>query len=1272
MKHRFKRILLFLSIPILLGGMLHYTISYKIKNVLQLLIEKESDNTYAFHASKIEVSFWNKSFVIEKAQFISLDTSKSKMHYTVEIPQMYMQIQSWSDIIFKRKISIDSLSFIDSKIGVYEKTLHKIKPKGNVDIQEVFKTFEKILVFLEVKSFSIQNGSFSYKTIHSPKTLSGQGINFSIRNLSEKNKKGHLLYSEDITLDMKNQEWHLPDGIHTVSFKRLSFSGKNQFFELDSFTINSAANADKEEINLYTEKFFFNSVELESMYQNNTLAIDTLLCIRPVLTLSLAKNKATPADTSKSIAKFLPGLFKASHINYINIEDGQILLKNKKMDSTDALVQKSNLKIYNLSLNENRVPFLKTDSILFGLKDIKFITPDSTFEIVASELLIINNDLVLRNSFFGPAHTSTTGKSISFSAPEFRLNDINFVDLIQRKLNAKQAELYRPNIIIKSLNDNASGADTAVTNIEHFYSSLHGFRELVGVERLNIIDGNIHIRNSGKQHTSLHMEGIDALILPINVVNSSALLDIKHALPDIKIAKISIESDHAHITINRFAFNGVQRKNYADHVHLKMRDELDIEGNTIYWEIFDWDLFQKYKRIDIKEFSAQKLSVKAGAAEEKKSSDAPRKNLPDIRVGKLNIGQLLVHSAIADDTFSFTAHNVTVDSLRTQKRFFAWKKVDGIYENIHMKKDHVTAHIQLLKFDALTQVILQNISLDKKDTGTNIHVKIPSVIVLGNFYSTDFSSVSIQKLNIQDPVINYSSISDAPKKPAAKKEFSIPINIKAKELIVSNASVHYKETHVNDTISYTGNFTVKIENIAASKTDNRIIQFDACQVNLHQLHFAKNAIDLDIPVASINVTNGSLNPAANHSVAFESNIAIRWEDMHFSKAGIKNNGVLQLKNVSGSFIKNQFSYTTHTAIPWQSLLTSLSIDKGTGSFLSDHAVFKINEITWQNKLNLLSFNNISYHPKLELEDAIKYASTQFDYLTLTGKSIRIKNMNIGGTTNDSIIHIQNILLDHLELSSTRDKNVPRKIVKLKEMPTKIIQAIPIPLAIDSVNIRNSKVVVHQIEANTYAKAMIPIDNIHATITNIRNRAGVKDSLYLTAHADILGVAIRSFAYTESYADSLSYFHASSHIVPGKFTSLNPITIPLAAVSIDNGYSNKLHAEWSGNKYATIGQMDFIYKDLAVHVLSKNDTSHTNLALLIENKVAKEIINKNNKKPSVIFFERNTEKQIFNYWLKATLQGVYSSVGLKRNDKYLKHYSKVKDKYHLPADPAINK
>jgi len=1273
MKSGFKKILLFLIIPVILGGILHYTISFKIKNILELIVENRSNHSYSFHAKKIEVSFWNKNLIVEDAQLISLDSAKAKTHYGVEIPHMTMEIESWMDIFFRKKLSIHHLSFIDSKIHIHEKSINKT----NVDLKDVFKSFEEILDFLEVKALAVTNGSFYYKTIRSEKELRAEGINFSVQNLSEKNEKGHLLYSEDIRIDIKNQEWNLPDGIHTISFKNLSFSGKNKLFELDSFIIKSAATANKGAIHLYADKFFFNSLELESMYQKNILDIDTVLCVRPVLTIVLDKNKPIPSNTPKSISTFLPQLFKESYINYINIEDGQILLKQDIDEQTNTLVQKSNLKIYNLSVNEMRAPIVKTDSILFGLKDIQFVTPDSAYHIFASDLMIINDDLILKNSFFGPTHVNTNKKNISFFAPEFRLNNINFVDLIQKRLNASQAELYNPTIRVashKSDKNKTVKTDTSLTTLKHFYAALHEFRELVGIEKLRIINGNVLIKNSDKHHTQIQMKGINALILPIHFVNSDSLIHIKQALPEVMVADLSFISDNINLSVSNFRFDGMLKKSYADNMHLKIKNEIDIQGKDIYWEIFNWNLFQTYKRIQIEEFSAQKLSIKTIHTQIKKSgkNKSTRKNLPDIRLSKFKVNQLSLSAISGNDTSSFEGQNIIIDSLRSLNRFLVWANANGTFKNIQFKKEEQTVQIQFIQLNTDGETSIQNIRLSDKKENTDIQLTVPSIKIRGIIYSTDLSELNINKILIESPDIKYFHVNHLPNKNTQKNTFHFPMEIQAKELVVSNAWVNYLDINVNDTLAASGKFNIRIINLATSKTKNELFQFDRFALDINKLQLKTKDISLEIPSASLLSKNGTLKSIESNTITFQSDLSAQWANVYTMFRVGKNNGVLRLENISGTFSQDAFVYSSDKAIALQSILNNTNQIQGSLRFVNNTSIFRINDFTWKNKSNVLSCNNIIYQPKLSLEEATQKATSQFDYLTLNGKSIQLENIQLTGTTKKSIIHIQNIMLDQFELTSIRDKNVPKGIMKLKEMPTKLIQSITWPITIDSINVTNSKVIVHQIEEKSFAKSMIPIKNIHATITNVTNQASPKDSLYLTARGTILDVVVKSFKYTESYADSLSYFHASTNIIPGDFKSLNTLTVPLANVAIDNGHSNKLNAVWAGNKYATIGQMNFMYENLEVHLLHKTDTSQNNIALKIENELAQKVIKKNNTERSVIFFERNTEKQIFHYWLKAILQGVYSSTGVKNSEKYLKRYKKVEQKYDLPKNTETNK
>ena len=61
-----------------------------------------------------------------------------------------------------------------------------------------------------------------------------------------------------------------------------------------------------------------------------------------------------------------------------------------------------------------------------------------------------------------------------------------------------------------------------------------------------------------------------------------------------------------------------------------------------------------------------------------------------------------------------------------------------------------------------------------------------------------------------------------------------------------------------------------------------------------------------------------------------------------------------------------------------------------------------------------------------------------------------------------------------------------------------------------------------------------------------------------------------------------------------------------------------------------------------------------------------VVKTNNKKrKGVIYFPRDREKAIFNYWVKMALSGMASSVGAKHNKKALRQYRRELKARNLP-------
>jgi len=350
-------------------------------------------------------------------------------------------------------------------------------------------------------------------------------------------------------------------------------------------------------------------------------------------------------------------------------------------------------------------------------------------------------------------------------------------------------------------------------------------------------------------------------------------------------------------------------------------------------------------------------------------------------------------------------------------------------------------------------------------------------------------------------------------------------------------------------------------------------------------------------------------------------------------------------------------------------MNNASITEGAVTYKGKDITAKVGSLTWNENPKTLSVHSFSVMPKLSKEESFQKAEWQKDYMTIEGEAVHISGINFRQEPNDSTLEINKIIVDHLNLSTTRDKRIPFKHGVQKSMPTILISAIKRPIKIDSVLIQHSNVTINEISDKTNKQGTIPLQDINAVLTNVSNDPTNKDSLTIVANAKILDHYIRYMRYSEVYGDSLSTFYMNVNVSPLPLPVLSEITVPLASVRIEQGKSDTLYASWVGNKHAAIGQMDFYYKDLKVRLLDKDNPEKNSFKLKLINSLANGVIlHKKNNDSSVIFFERDKEKFVFNYWIKTVLGGLVTSAGVKKDKKALKQYKKVKEEYSLPDNP----
>jgi hypothetical protein len=165
---------------------------------------------------------------------------------------------------------------------------------------------------------------------------------------------------------------------------------------------------------------------------------------------------------------------------------------------------------------------------------------------------------------------------------------------------------------------------------------------------------------------------------------------------------------------------------------------------------------------------------------------------------------------------------------------------------------------------------------------------------------------------------------------------------------------------------------------------------------------------------------------------------------------------------------------------------------------------------------------------------------------------------------------------------------------------------------------------------------------------------------------------------EAYLDTLNTFRMLVRIAPTELAILNPVIAPLMNVVVASGRIDSFGLRAVAREYVSIGESKMLYKHLRVRLVKNGDPNKTSITKRMASWVVNTFVIKseNRHRTGLVYFERDRERSFFNYVWKMTFSGMATSVGAKKNKRYMKRYlNEVKERDLPPvrfeiSDPAI--
>ncbi len=1241
-----------LTLVVLLLGASWYLITYRFREALRYIVDVESNGTYVLQSQSAKFSFRDKTVTINDAHLLPVDSSSHEVHYDVRIPAVFFSIKSWSQILFESKVTVDSFSIDFPEISVYDRSSDKPqKKKITVHASDVFDKLHEVKSHLSVRSFTLNNAAFSFATERQPGKFHSNRINFSVKNFAESDSSQRFLTSEHVLLDIADQDWRFPDNRNRVQFKQLLLSGEEKMFRIDSCVFSGTDRYDRP-FSIRLGSIRFSSDNLSALYDRGELVIDSLLLSKPEITIPTTEKSHHKArgDQGHVISDAIREMFSAIQIKYIHVDSGMLFLASES-GLQPVSSNRTDVKIYNLEVPPNAGP-LRTDSIILSQRKIALITKDQLFSLNIERFLLKDNSLFLSDVRFEPTPKNTALRLFSFRAPRVNLKNIDLEALMEKKINADIAELVAPEIdLIDRSNDQPLALSGKQPEKRDFFSTLRALNELIDVDSFQIRDGRALYRLPGDAAAYLQLDDIDLYVRLNEFAESENIAAIEKSVSYFSTQKLTLTAPDLSVELEGLRLTGKQRKTQVASFRLNSvsGNQVGITGKGLEWMRVDWDGLMK-KKLNLHTLHLRAVDVQISTGEQEKDSAAKFSAAFPLSVRRLTVDSISFDQRLAT-AIRFRAAQLQLDNIRNSDSSLHWDKAAAVVDSFTLNNGatHLFARQTLLNTAAATEI--KNLAFTRHNRELELQATVPLVTVSLPLQTVRPREWYARFLALESPVVSYRRMDTAR---SDTGESALP-DIRIDSLAIAGALLKYGD----DRKQLTAALRLGLEAFGISATARQLhLPLADMDIRAFKAMDENRLVELPLLVSRIRNMQWQLQEAKTFTGLFSG----RWSGGMLN--WLTDSAKFNSRDIEGEIREPGLS-VGGGAVAADDLLEKLSLQMGASAYEGKKTGLYTEYIHWKPEARELAAGPFRIKPLMDEKAFVQASNWQSEYVMVSGKSLVVDGLTYGVVAPKAVAG-KTMALEDVLITTFRDKTLPMPPDLVKPMLGEMLNKIKVPVSLDSMQLTNASVVVDVLSAFTGKRASVPIDQLNAVVTGVKNFGNEGDSVTVAGSLRLYNTVAHRIVYKEAYNDSLYGFSMRLNASPMVLQELGDITWPFANVKIESGAADTLYAQWKGNKYAAVGKMHFYYDGLKVKLVKGTDSTRSGLFRRLASLFANDVlIRGSNQKPSYIFYIRDARKSVFNYWVKSLLSGALSSSVIFQEKKLQKKYNKHRESMRLP-------
>lgn len=1263
---------------VLLLALFYWWFVHHAERAISEVVSLQSNGKLQVQIGKIRYNYGRK-LTLQNVTLYTLEDSTDKAGYNFQIKQLELSVKSVRSLLLDKQLLIDSILVQQPLITI---TQQKKSEARHMSIPEemgkIYESIEKALKVLEISRFQVDDAQFTLmdKTQPDLQPLTISRLHFHVDNFkvdtTKHTQRDKFLFSDNVVLRSDHQSFMLPDGKHHIAFKEFSINIRNRKVEMDSCTITAyRRHGTMPVFNMFVDTMLLTNVDFLALSREGLIRADSVYLVNSDIQLNIHEDSIISRRHHKkplNLQHVLRGIASDMQLAYIGVKNSSVQVTTEKGDKTNTFSSsRNNFELYKVVVDTREEHPISIEQFLMAIRNYDGYGKDSAYRLQFDSIRFTNNTVRLDNFSITTAPGANIDAQRNYQIPLFELKDLSWQDLLfHRHIVAREAVLHRPVLHYEKMPYHRSGDKRSI------YELFTVLDTLLNLRRISIIDGSLNFKlNSTTQIRVSHVNGS---------VNTDRLLRatssgfIESAVESLAFSQASITTPHLLINLDRAYFEGNSRTlvirkfklNSKEHNIQLIADDLALQ---------DLLLNDSSHLLRIDHISWKKAIARIESKPPKDSSSA---NMPPLKLFvngiQLNNTDLQFRSG-ARYISAFLTHASAGSIIRNPGESLQLNQLHVKGSKLSYQQHNTTVKIDAFDIHEGLPSTLAGIDIDHTNNKDSISLQTASLQLTPYIELAGKGQLRMDDVALNDPTIRIISHPHAHHPTAHKKQEWPAMEMNALRIIRPN--IYLKEVKDSSQLEFSsqsGNAGdgLMFTNIRSSHTPHNQLTAASAHIRTSNINFRETGNDsilhharsLDVQLKDLTATKA----AGLTLITLLQRAKLQGYESYTGKKGNRMKAdSLSLDNLhfNTAWLKEPEQFFRHSP--------AMSLHHFTGYHISSTNHFTWHNLSYHNQRRELSLDSFSYTPVATREEFIAAHPYQTDHIQARTGRILISNIDHRLYFSDSTLNIHSILIQDPAMDVYRDKRPPFQHGIYKPLPTGLIKKIPFPLSIDTISIQNMSVRYSELSAKTGMTGSVPFTYLNATLTHIKNTdLNSTDSLRLRASAMLLDSIGIKLAMDESYTDSLQGFRLNVHMTRARLPRLNSILEPLASIRVRRGELDTMIIDAVGRDYVSLGEMQLYYRGLNIQFLKNGvENKGTMLTRFVTWAANHLVLRKHNgHKAGSIYFPRFRDRSIFNYWVKMTLSGAASSVGVKKNRKYIKRYHKALKKNELPPIPQF--